>query len=60
MSQKTQELFLLTLGKSGNLSALASTAVKIGLIIPVCCLIGNRMVNEHLQGGLKMKKVPGR
>lgn len=42
VTRKTQELILLTSGKAGNLSALASTAVKEGLIKPVCCLAGER------------------
>ena len=42
VTQETQELVLLTSGKARNLSALASTAVKEGLIKPVCCLVGER------------------
>lgn len=63
MSQKAQGLChpqLQGLRQVGKLSALNSTTVKMGLITPVYYLTGKRATaNEHLQGALKMKKVPG-
>lgn len=49
-----------TSGKLGSLSTLVSTTVKMRLITPVYYCLGKRTAgNEHLQGALKIKKVPG-
>lgn len=48
------------LRQAGQLSALNSTTVKMGLITPAYYVPGKRATaNEYLRGALKMKKVPG-